>query len=166
MCFILIIKRFCGFINLWHLMSIQSNMNVKFLSNLEMLSFLFLCDRGSQKRPARSPKFESLMLYLKIVPTFKPTVATQPRSQGLFPLPIPKPGKKPWERGWVATTSSTTSPQRQVFQNTKSFQVKSPLVSAGPPRQQPRPLQVWNFLLFVDFLLFLTSRKRSHEKKW
>ena len=83
-------------------MSIQSNMNVKFLSNLEMLSFLFLYDRGSQKRPARSPKFESLMLYLKIVPTFKPT---------------------------VATTSSTTSPQRQVFQNTKSFQVKSPLVS-------------------------------------
>ena len=85
-------------------MSTQSIMNAKFLSHLEMLSFLFLCDRGSQKRPARSPQFQSLMLHLKIVAIFKPT---------------------------VATTSSATSPhdQRQVFQNTKSVQVKSPLAS-------------------------------------
>ena len=85
-------------------MSIQSNMNVKFLSNLEMLSFLFLCDRGSQKRPARSPKFESLMLYLKIVPTFK-TYSCDPTS---FPGPFPASNSQAREKALGAKAPRTS----------------------------------------------------------
>ena len=38
----------------------------------------------------------------------------QPRSQGLFPglraeRPVPKPGKRPWERGWKHRTTVALS---------------------------------------------------------